>query len=182
MIPALVRYQLDAGAGTLGLSWRPSGSARCSGRPPCSPLSPAEQGRARAVGFFVCGAAIARHRGLDEGALSLVLAFVGGLPGVVFMGLSTVVVQSMAPNELRAACHGDLGRRFVGVLPLGALITAGLAALAGRGRGGDHRRHRRPRRRLAVLPCGHRSPGSAARRSPRPASRPPTPRFAIAEE
>jgi len=58
---------------------------------------------------------------------------VGGFGGVVFVGLSTVVVQSMSTDEMRARAMAIWAAAFVGVLPFGALTTAGLAAWLGPG-------------------------------------------------
>jgi hypothetical protein len=63
----------------------------------------------------------------------LTLAVVGGFSGVVFIGLSTVVVQAMSSHEMRARAMAIWAACFVGVLPVGALITAGLAAWLGAG-------------------------------------------------
>jgi hypothetical protein len=62
-----------------------------------------------------------------------VLAVVGGFGGVLFVGLSTVVVQAMSSDEMRARAMAIWAAFFVGVLPIGALITAGLAAALGAG-------------------------------------------------
>jgi hypothetical protein len=63
----------------------------------------------------------------------LVLGFAAGLSGVVFVGLSTVVVQAMSADEVRARALAIWAAAFVGMLPFGALLTAGLAALIGPG-------------------------------------------------
>ena len=65
--------------------------------------------------------------------LSLALAVVGGFCGVVFVGLSTVVVQAMSSDEMRARAMAIWAAAFVGLLPFGALITTGLAAWLGAG-------------------------------------------------
>jgi hypothetical protein len=66
-------------------------------------------------------------------ALSVVLATVGGIAGVVFVGLSTVVMQSVASDAVQARVTAIWAAAFVGLLPLGGLITAGLPALLGSG-------------------------------------------------
>src|SRR5688572_28447408 len=53
--------------------------------------------------------------------------------GTLFMGLATVVVQAMSSDEMRARAMAIWAAAFVGVMPFGALITAGLAALLGPG-------------------------------------------------
>jgi hypothetical protein len=52
---------------------------------------------------------------------------------VVFVGLSTVTVQAMSSDEMRARAMAIWAAAFVGVLPFGALITTGFAAWLGAG-------------------------------------------------
>jgi MFS family permease len=134
MIPAIVRYNLHAGAGTLGAITAAIGLGsllgsiallRLSGRP--------NKGEPLLVGFVVTGAALAGIGASTNTWLSLALAFVGGLAGVVFVGLSTVVVQAMSSDEVRARAIAIWAAAFVGTLPFGALLTAGLAAVIGPG-------------------------------------------------
>ncbi len=134
MIPAIVRYNLHAGAGTLGAITAAIGLGsllgsiallRLSGRP--------NKGEPLLVGFVVTGAALAGIGASTNTWLSLALAFVGGLAGVLFVGLSTVVVQAMSSDEVRARALAIWAAAFVGTLPFGALLTAGLAAVIGPG-------------------------------------------------
>ena len=134
MIPALVRYNLHAGAGTLGAVMAAIGFGsllgsilllRLSGRP--------NKGEPLLVGFAVTGAALAGIGASTSTSLSLALAFMGGLAGVLFVGLSTVVVQSMSSDEMRARALAIWAAAFVGMLPFGALLTAGLVILIGPG-------------------------------------------------
>jgi MFS family permease len=85
------------------------------------------------VGYFATALAVAGVGLSGSIPLSLCLAVAGGLFGVIFVGLSTVVVQSMASDEMRARAMAIWAAAFVGLLPLGALITAGLAAWLGAG-------------------------------------------------
>src|SRR5256886_16362901 len=137
MIPALVRYNLHAGAGTLGAIMAAIGLGsllgaimllRLSGRP--------NKGEPLLVGFVVTGAALAGIGASTNAWLSLALAFVGGFAGVLFVGLSTVVVQTMSTDELRARTLSIWAAAFVGMLPFGALLTGGLTALIGPGGAG----------------------------------------------
>ena len=134
MIPALVRDNLDAGAGTLGAVTAAIGLGslvgsvfllRLSGRP--------NKGEPLLAGFFLTGAALVAIGASTSTPLSLLLAFVGGLGGVLFVGLSTVVVQNMSSDEVRARALAIWAAAFVGMLPFGALLTSGLTALVGSG-------------------------------------------------
>jgi MFS family permease len=134
MIPAIVRYNLDAGAGTLGAIMAAIGLGsllgsfallRLSGRP--------NKGEPLLVGFVVTGLALAGIGASTNAWFSLALAFVGGLAGVLFVGLSTVVVQAMSSDEVRARALAIWAAAFVGMLPFGALLTGGLAAVIGPG-------------------------------------------------
>jgi MFS family permease len=134
MIPAIVRYNLHAGAGTLGAIMAAIGLGsllgsiallRLSGRP--------NKGEPLLAGFVVTGAALAGIGASTNTWLTLPLAFVGGLAGVLFVGLSTVVVQAMSSDEIRARALAIWAAAFVGMLPFGALLTAGLTAVIGPG-------------------------------------------------
>jgi MFS family permease len=134
MIPALVRDQLDGGAGTLGSVSAAVGLGSLLGAAALIVLSRrVNKGQPLVAGYLVTALAIAGIGVSASVALSLVLALVGGFTGVVFVGLSTVVVQSMAPSALRARAMAVWAACFVGVLPFGALVTAGLTALVGSG-------------------------------------------------
>ncbi len=134
MIPAIVRYNLDGGAGTLGAVMAAIGLGsllgsiallRFSSRP--------NKGEPLLAGFLVTGVALAAIGASTSTWLSLGLALVGGFAGVLFVGLSTVVVQAMSTDEIRARALAIWAAAFVGMLPFGALVTAGLAALIGPG-------------------------------------------------
>ena len=134
MIPGLVRFQLHEGAKTLGvmISLVGLGSVlgslallRISGR--------TNKGEPAIASYLVCAAVIAAIGLSTSVPVSLTLAVVGGFSGVVFIGLSTVVVQAMSSHEMRARAMAIWAACFVGVLPVGALITAGLAAWLGAG-------------------------------------------------
>jgi MFS family permease len=134
MIPAIVRYNLHAGAGTLGAIMAAIGLGsllgsiallRLSGRP--------NKGEPLLLGFAVTGAALAGIGASTNAWVSLALALVGGLSGVLFVGLSTVVVQAMSTDEIRARALAIWAAAFVGMLPFGALLTGGMAAVIGPG-------------------------------------------------
>jgi MFS family permease len=134
MIPAIVRYNLDAGAGTLGAIMAAIGLGSLLGSIVLLRLSSRpNKGEPLLVGFIVTGAALAGIGASSNTWLSLALAFTGGLSGVLFVGLSTVVVQSMSTDEIRARTLAIWAASFVGMLPFGALLTGGLAALIGPG-------------------------------------------------
>ena len=87
-----------------------------------------------ALAGYVFGAIAIAGVGLSQWVpLSLALGVVGGFFGVVFIGLSTVAVQAMASDEMRARAMAVWAVAFVGMLPAGALVTGGLAALLGAG-------------------------------------------------
>ena len=134
MIPAIVRFNLDAGAGTLGAVMAAIGLGSLFGSIALLRLSRRpNKGEPLLVGFFVTGVAIAAIGASTSTWLSLALAFVGGFAGVVFVGLSTVVVQGMSTDAIRSRTLAIWAAAFVGMLPFGALLTAGLAAVIGPG-------------------------------------------------
>ena len=134
MLPGIVRFQLDAGAGTLGALTAAIGLGSLLGSIVILRLARRpNKGEAIVAGFFLSGGAVATVGVSTSVPLSLVVAVVGGFGGIVFVGLSTVVVQAMASDEMRARAMAVWAAAFVGVLPIGALLTAGLAELLGAG-------------------------------------------------
>jgi MFS family permease len=134
MIPAIVRFQLDAGATTLGLLTAFIGLGSVAGSLALLRLSHrANKGEPALAGYFVTAAALAGVGLSSWVPLSFALGFVGGLCGVLFIGLSTVVVQAMSSDEMRARAMAIWAVAFVGMLPIGGLVTGGLTALLGPG-------------------------------------------------
>jgi len=85
------------------------------------------------VGYLATALSIAAVGASTSVPLSLALAFVGGFAAVLFIGLSTVVVQLMSSDEMRARAMAIWAAAFVGILPIGGLVTAALAAWIGPG-------------------------------------------------
>ena len=154
-------------------SRRRSVSARCSARSRCC-ACPA--GRTRASRYSLGSSSQAWPR--PASACRQAHGFrshwrsSAGFAGVLFVGLSTVVVQAMSTDEMRARAIAIWAAAFVGMVPFGALLTGGLAAAdrpGGRGarrwRGSGRRRDRRRR----AASAGRVAAG--ARRFPSPASR-----------
>ena len=134
MIPAIVRFQLEEGAGTLGALTACIGLGSVFGSVALVALSRRpNKGEPLLAGYFATALAIAALGVSSSVPFSLALAVVGGFSGVVFVGLSTVVVQAAAPDALRARAMAIWAAAFVGMLPFGGLITAGLAAVLGPG-------------------------------------------------
>jgi MFS family permease len=134
MIPGLVRFQLHEGATTLGLMISLVGLGSVLGSLALLRISGrTNKGEPAIAAYLVCAAVIATIGFSTSVPLSLTLAVVGGLSGVVFIGLSTVVVQAMSSHEMRARAMAIWAACFVGVLPVGALVTAALAAWLGAG-------------------------------------------------
>jgi MFS family permease len=134
MIPGLVRFQLHEGATTLGLLISLVGLGSVLGSLALLRLSGrANKGEPAIACYLLCAASIAAIGLSTSVPLSFTLAVVGGFTGVVFIGLSTVVVQASATHEMRARAMAIWAACFVGVLPIGALLTGALAAWLGAG-------------------------------------------------
>jgi predicted MFS family arabinose efflux permease len=134
MLPGIVEFQLDAGPGTLGALTAAIGLGSLLGAVMLVAVARRpNKGEPVLAGYFLTALAVIAVGASTFTPLSLALAVLGGFSGVVFVGLSTVVVQSMASDEMRARAMAVWAAAFVGVLPLGALITAGLAAWLGAG-------------------------------------------------
>jgi MFS family permease len=132
MIPGLVRFQLHEGATTLGLFIALVGLGSVLGSLALLRLSTrTNKGEPAIASYLVCAAAIAAIGFSTSVPLSLVLAVIGGFTGVIFIGLSTVVVQAMSAPEFRARAMAVWAACFVGVLPIGALVTAGIITFVG---------------------------------------------------
>jgi predicted MFS family arabinose efflux permease len=134
MLPGIVKFQLDAGPATLGALTACIGLGSVLGSIVMLFLARrVNKGEPVLIGFFLTAIAICLVGISTSVPLSLALAVVGGFCGVVFVGLSTVVVQAMSSEEMRARAMAIWAAAFVGLLPLGALITTGLAAWLGAG-------------------------------------------------
>ena len=134
MLPGIVRFQLDAGAAELGALTAAIGLGSLLGSVLLLRLARRpNKGEPLIAGFLLSGATIAAVGASTSLPLSLVLGVLGGFGGIIFVGLSTVVVQAMASDDMRARAMAVWAAAFVGVLPIGALITAGLAELLGAG-------------------------------------------------
>lgn len=134
MLPAIVRFQLDAGPATLGALTASIGLGSLLGSLMMLVLARRpNKGEPVLVGYFTTALAIAAIGVSSWVPLSLLLAVIGGFCGVIFVGLSTVVVQATSTDEMRARAMAIWAGAFVGLLPLGALITTGLAAWLGAG-------------------------------------------------
>jgi MFS family permease len=134
MLPGIVEERLGGGAGTLGAILAAIGLGSLVGAVTLLRLARRpNKGGPSLLGFFLAGAAIAGVGISTSLPLSLALAVLGGFGGVLFVGLSTVVVQAASSDEMRARAMAIWAAALVGVLPLGALITSGLAAWLGAG-------------------------------------------------
>jgi MFS family permease len=134
MIPALARVQLHGGAGTLGALTAAIGLGSVLGSVLLVLLARRpNKGEPVIAGFLLSAVAVAAVGASHSVWLSVVLAVLGGIGGVVFVGLSTVVMQSVASDAMRARVSAIWAGAFVGLLPIGGLITAGLTALLGPG-------------------------------------------------
>jgi MFS family permease/rhodanese-related sulfurtransferase len=134
MLPAIARDVLHGGPGTLGALSAAMGLGSLAGSLVLLWLAKRpNKGEPAIAGFFLTAIVVAGVGASGSVPLSIALALVGGFTGVLFVGLSTVVVQSAASDELRARAMAIWAAAFVGVLPFGALITGGLTALLGPG-------------------------------------------------
>src|SRR6185503_3543583 len=134
MLPGIVKFQLHGGAATLGALTACIGLGSLLGSIAMLFLARrVNKGEPVIAGFFLTAIAIILVGISESVPLSLVLAVLGGFCGVVFVGLSTVVVQTMSSEEMRARAMAIWAAAFVGLLPFGALITTGLAAWLGAG-------------------------------------------------
>jgi MFS family permease len=134
MIPGIVEFNLGGGGATLGILTASIGLGSVAGSVALLRLSRRpNKGEPLLAGFVIAGAAIAGMGASTFLPLSCVLGVLGGFGGVLFVGLSTVVVQSSSSDEMRARAMAIWAALFVGMLPFGALITSGLSDWLGAG-------------------------------------------------
>ena len=134
MIPGIVEFNLGGGGAKLGILTASIGLGSVAGSVALLRLSRRpNKGEPILAGFALAGAAIAGMGASTLLPLSCVLGVLGGFGGVLFIGLSTVVVQSSASDAMRARAMAIWAALFVGMLPFGALITSGLSAWLGAG-------------------------------------------------
>jgi rhodanese-related sulfurtransferase len=134
MLPGIVKFQLHEGPETLGILTAAIGLGSIVGSVAMLRLAQrANKGEPALAGFFVSAVVIGAVGLSSSVPLSLVLAVIGGAAGVLFVGLSTVVVQASASDAMRARAMAIWAACFVGLLPLGALITSAFAAWLGAG-------------------------------------------------
>jgi len=134
MLPAIATVVLDGGPGTLGALTAAIGLGSLGGSLLLLWLARRPNKGEPAIAGFIVTALVVAGVGLSTSVpASIALAVVGGFSGVLFVGLSTVVVQSASSDEMRARAMAIWAAMFVGVLPFGALLTAGLTALVGPG-------------------------------------------------
>jgi MFS family permease/rhodanese-related sulfurtransferase len=134
MLPAIAVDVLDGGPGTLGALSAAIGLGSLAGSLLLLWLAKRpNKGEPAIAGYFLTSLAVAGVGLSGWVPLSIVFAVFGGFSGVLFIGLSTVVVQSASSDEMRARAMAIWAAAFVGILPFGALITAGLTALVGPG-------------------------------------------------
>jgi MFS family permease/rhodanese-related sulfurtransferase len=134
LLPAIATEVLDGGPGTLGAITAAIGFGSLIGSLLLLWLAGrANKGEPAIAGFFLTAISIGAVGLSGSVPLSIALAVAGGFSGVLFVGLSTVVVQSASSDDMRARAMAIWAAAFVGVLPFGALATAGLTALFGTG-------------------------------------------------
>jgi MFS family permease/rhodanese-related sulfurtransferase len=134
MMPAIAVDVLHGGPGTLGALSAAIGLGSLAGSLLMLWLAKRpNKGEPAIAGFFLTAVAVAGVGASGSVPVSIALAVAGGFSGVLFVGLSTVVVQSASSDQMRARAMAIWAAAFVGVLPFGALITSGLTALLGPG-------------------------------------------------
>jgi MFS family permease len=134
MIPALARIELDGGAATLGALTAAIGLGSVLGALLLLVLARRpNKGEPVIAGYLLTAIAIAGVGASRSVPLSVVLAVAGGFSGTIFVGLATVVMQSVASDDMRARVTAIWAAAFVGLLPIGGLITSGLTEVLGPG-------------------------------------------------
>ena len=128
MLPALVRFTLRAGPGTLGALTSIIGLGSLLGAGLLLGLSARpNKGEPIVVAYLVTALALVVVGVSKSGALWLALA-VTGLTRTVLAGLSTVTVVASTSDEMRARALAIWAVASAGAVPIGGLLTAELAS------------------------------------------------------
>jgi hypothetical protein len=131
MLPAIVRFRLNAGAHTLGALTAIVGLGSLLGAALLLALSARpNKGEPVLLAYAVTALAVAAVGLTGSAALWLALAAIG-LARTVLAGLSTVVVQAASSDEMRARAIAVWVLASAGVVPAGGLITGALASWLG---------------------------------------------------
>jgi MFS family permease/rhodanese-related sulfurtransferase len=133
MLPALVRFRLHAGPGTLGALTSVIGLGSLLGAAILLGLSRRpNKGEPIVVTYLLIALALVVVGISKSGALWLALA-VTGLARTMLSGLSTVTVVAASSDDMRARALAIWAVASAGVVPAGGLITAALASWLGVG-------------------------------------------------
>jgi MFS family permease len=133
MLPALVRFTLHAGPGTLGALTSVIGFGSLLGAALLLGFSARpNKGEPILYSFLLSALALIVVGVSTSGALWVALA-VTGLTRTVLSGLSTVTLVAASSDEMRARALAIWAVASAGVVPLGGLLTAALASWLGVG-------------------------------------------------
>jgi hypothetical protein len=133
MLPALVRFTLHAGPGTLGALTSVIGLGSLFGAVLLLGFSARpNKGEPILYSFLLSAIALIAVGLFTSGVLWLALA-ITGLTRTVLAGLSTVSLVAASSEEMRARALAIWAVASAGVVPLGGLLTAGLASWLGVG-------------------------------------------------
>lgn len=133
MLPALVRFTLHKGPGTLGALTSVIGLGSLAGAALLLGLSArANKGEPILYSFLLSALALIAV-GISKSGLLWVALAVTGLTRTVLSGLSTVTLVAASSQEMRARVLAIWAVASAGVVPIGGLLTAGLASWLGVG-------------------------------------------------
>jgi MFS family permease/rhodanese-related sulfurtransferase len=133
MLPALVRFTLHRGPGTLGALTSVIGLGSLLGAALLLGLSARANKGEPILYSFVLSALALVAAGISKSALLWVALAVTGLTRTVLAGLSTVTLVAASAQDMRARVLAIWAVASAGVVPLGGLLTAGLASWLGVG-------------------------------------------------
>jgi MFS family permease len=133
MLPALVRFRLHAGPGTLGTLTSVIGLGSLLGAAWLLGLSRRpNKGEPIVLTYLVTAIALVVVGVSKSGALWVALAATG-VARTMLSGLSTVTVAAASSDAMRARALAIWAVASAGMVPVGGLITAGLASWLGVG-------------------------------------------------
>jgi hypothetical protein len=131
MLPALVRFTLHKGPGTLGALTSVIGLGSLAGAALLLGLSARANKGEPILYAFVLSALALIVVGISKSGLLWVALAVTGLTRTVLSGLSTVTLVAASAQDMRARVLAIWAVASAGVVPIGGLLTAALASWLG---------------------------------------------------
>ena len=130
LLPAYAAHDIHTGPRGLGWLMACAGAGAIGGA-----IIVATAGRRRgivwSVSALVMGAGLALLGIFDQFVPAALVLFVLGLAALGFIGTSNVMIQTLAPDEVRGRAIAVYSMILIGLIPLGTLVVGSIASVIG---------------------------------------------------